>query len=147
MEYADNARKARECDIEIGDKVLIKNFAQGKLQPKYLAEPFTVKEKCDSGIEVRVENDSGHSYRRHVDAVKKWNFQLNSDQSASSSEAALPATSTNIDASTATTNAENDNSISSPPITRRYPQRVRKPVIRAIEDVNEVQQSMSEEED
>lgn len=36
-EYADNARKARECDIEIGDKVLIKNFAQGKLQPKYLA--------------------------------------------------------------------------------------------------------------
>ncbi len=63
--YAEKRRNVKECNLEVGDKVLMKNVVkQGKLVPKFQPEPFEIVEKKGSmitaqrGLELKSRNSS-----------------------------------------------------------------------------------------
>lgn len=68
-EYADNNRHAKYSDIQVGDSVLMRNYAKGALIPNFSPEELTVLSK--EGGEVVVGNESGQRYRRNVRDTKK----------------------------------------------------------------------------
>ena len=65
--YADMRRGAKVSTVTPGEQVLLKNQAQGKLDPKFESEPYQVTSK--QGSEVTVEKD-GVEYRRNVAHTK-----------------------------------------------------------------------------
>lgn len=67
--YADKRRRAKESNISMGDSVLLKNTARGKLQPNFLAKEFKVI--ALKGCDATVESSDGVRYRRHVSFLKK----------------------------------------------------------------------------
>ncbi|XP_055623626.1 uncharacterized protein K02A2.6-like [Toxorhynchites rutilus septentrionalis] len=68
--YADQRRHARTSDINVGDKVMLKNHETGKLEPKFKLDKFTVVKR--SGNDVVVTNDEGVLYHRPVSHLRKW---------------------------------------------------------------------------
>jgi Integrase core domain len=68
--YSDTKRHAHLTNIEVGDKVMMKNRVQGKTQPTFDPKPFHVFEK--NGSEAKIRDADGVSYRRNVSHLKKW---------------------------------------------------------------------------
>ncbi|XP_061713508.1 uncharacterized protein K02A2.6-like [Cydia pomonella] len=70
-EYTDTKRKAKDSNLEIGEKVYVKNLIRdNKLTPNFNPESHTVTDV--SGGDVRVRNDvTGKEYRRNVVHLKK----------------------------------------------------------------------------
>lgn len=70
-QYSDRKRGARESDIQIGDKVYVKNMVKrNKLTPNYDSTPHIVVSKNSGDVQVR-DNNTGHEYRRNVIHLKK----------------------------------------------------------------------------
>lgn len=64
--YADDRRRAKPNQIEIGDQVLVKEFAPAnKLASKFNPQSYTVVDRKDSEVVVQSEFD-GQQYRRNV---------------------------------------------------------------------------------
>ena len=80
-EYADRKRKAKESDINVGQKVYVKNmFRDNKLTATFGGTPHTVISKNEN--DVNVENDeTGQRYRRNIVHLKKvedqWTISKN----------------------------------------------------------------------
>lgn len=68
--YADDKRKARNSDIEVGDTVLVKREQMGKLDTAFVPEPYKVIDKA--GSKVTVESPEGAVYSRNSTCVKKY---------------------------------------------------------------------------
>lgn len=70
-EYADMKRKAEDSNLEIGEKVYIKNMVrENKLTPNFNPETHTVTDV--HGGDVKVRNDlTGKEYRRNVIHLKR----------------------------------------------------------------------------
>nr|XP_049699503.1 uncharacterized protein LOC110376634 [Helicoverpa armigera] len=70
-EYADKKRRAREVELEIGDKVYVKNTNKSnKLSLNFDTTTYTVKSK--TGGDVEVQNDeTGQQFRRNILHLKK----------------------------------------------------------------------------
>ncbi|XP_063534905.1 uncharacterized protein K02A2.6-like [Cydia strobilella] len=70
-EYTDRKRKAADSNLEIGEKVYVKNLIKdNKLTPNFNPDSRTVTDV--SGGDVRVRNDAtGKEYRRNVVHLKK----------------------------------------------------------------------------
>lgn len=69
--YADRKRKAKECDLEPGDKVYIKNMNKdNKLSLNYEATKHTVEKSVGGDIEVR-NDETGQVHRRNIVHLKK----------------------------------------------------------------------------
>ncbi|XP_055603889.1 uncharacterized protein K02A2.6-like [Uranotaenia lowii] len=71
--YADERRKAKTSEIEVGDKVMIRNYEAGKLEPKFRLEKYTVIEK--TGSDTLVANEDGTTYRRPISHLRKFPLQ------------------------------------------------------------------------
>ena len=69
-EVADKKRRARESDIAVGDKVLLKNLPGIKLTPNFGKDTFTVK-SVDKGDCTIVSDSEGFERRRNITALKK----------------------------------------------------------------------------
>ncbi|XP_048743047.1 uncharacterized protein K02A2.6-like [Ostrea edulis] len=69
--YADARRQAKESDIGIGDKVLVKQDKQDKLTPNFYDEPYKVIEK--SGNAITVTDGRNAKYKRTITHVKQYN--------------------------------------------------------------------------
>ena len=84
-EYADNKRKARECQLVPGDKVYVKNMEKNNLSLNYDPTAHTV-EKCKGG-DISVRNDiTGKVSRRNIVHLKKieGQWEIVNDQSKES---------------------------------------------------------------
>lgn len=68
--YADERRHAKHSEISIGDVVMMKNYDNGKLEPNFKLEKFTVLKR--SGNDTLIANEDGVKYRRPVAHLKKW---------------------------------------------------------------------------
>lgn len=86
----DRKRKAAEVEMEIGEKVYVKNMAKdNKLASDYNPTPHTVV--TTKGNEVEVRNDvTGKEYRRNIIHLKKvegqWEVQNQTEQNLTGSE-------------------------------------------------------------
>ena len=69
-DYANLRRRAQKCDIESGDKVLVKRKKVDKLSPTFFEVPMEVVGK--RGGEVTLESSSGVQLRRNVTHLKKF---------------------------------------------------------------------------
>lgn len=68
--YADQRRRAKPSEIEVGDNVMLRNYETGKLEARFKLDKFTVVKK--NGSDVIVTNEEGILYRRPVSHLKKW---------------------------------------------------------------------------
>lgn len=70
-EYADRKRRATSCELEVGDKVYVKNMTkQNKLSSNYEPETHTVE--ANKGGDVSLRNDeTGQRIRRNVVHLKR----------------------------------------------------------------------------
>ena len=69
-EYVDAKRSAVASDVEIGDKVLLRNSKTNKLSPNYDPNPCEVVDR--NGGEVTVRSTAGAEIKRNVSFVKKY---------------------------------------------------------------------------
>ena len=67
---ADTKRRARESDIESGDKVLLQQQKQNKLTTPYETVPYDVVER--HGTQVTIASPEGVRYRRNISQVKRF---------------------------------------------------------------------------
>lgn len=68
-EQVDNSRNAKESNIDVGDKVLIKNFNKdNKLAPNFLPEEYIVIKRM--GGDILLENAEKRTCRRNVAHLK-----------------------------------------------------------------------------
>ena len=74
--YADERRNATATGITEGDKVLIKNYDQGKLEPSFKPEPYEVVQREANEVIVRKDDVE---YRRNVSHTKPVMQSCNSD--------------------------------------------------------------------
>lgn len=91
--YADDRRHAEPSDLNVGDSVLMQNFKKSnKLEPNYTAEEYKIIAK-NSSVEFVIQNaDKTKTFRRHPNALKKWNFNNEAEMSPNPS-AQLPSSS------------------------------------------------------
>lgn len=82
--YADARRHAKSCDIQIGDSVLVKNQATGKLQSNFLPTPHVVVDR--QANEVLTRHDNGPVARRSITQVKRWEDPSEDKEETSQSE-------------------------------------------------------------
>lgn len=69
--YADNRRHAKDSELQVGDRVLVKEMTKShKLAPNFGTKEFEIMNKSGSELLVRSE-DTGKEYRRNVVHVKK----------------------------------------------------------------------------
>lgn len=69
-EYADHRRRAKSSDLQIGDKVFVKNMMKtNKLTPTFGGKEYEVIER--SGAEIKVQDSEGCVYRRNVAHAKR----------------------------------------------------------------------------
>ncbi|XP_067939624.1 uncharacterized protein [Watersipora subatra] len=87
--YADDCRQAKDSDIEVGDKVIVRKEKKGKLDANYEKESHTVIGK--QGSDIVCENSRGKTVRRNSTFVKV----LPLGTSASEQKACQPNTSGN----------------------------------------------------
>mgnify|MGYP000391604480 CR=1 FL=1 len=69
-EYVDAKRSAVASEVEIGDKVLLRNSKTNKLSPNYDPKPCEVVDR--KGGEVTVKSTAGTEIKRNVSFVKKY---------------------------------------------------------------------------
>nr|CAH7727552.1 unnamed protein product [Callosobruchus chinensis] len=70
-QYSDRKRNAKESDIQIGDKVYVKNtIKNNKLTPTFNPTPHEVISK-ENGDTLLKDNQTGQEYRRNVIHLKK----------------------------------------------------------------------------
>jgi len=69
-EYVDAKRSAVASEVEIGDKVLLRNSKTNKLSPNYDPKPCEVVDR--KGGEVTVKSTAGAEIKRNVSFVKKY---------------------------------------------------------------------------
>ncbi|CAH2106056.1 unnamed protein product [Euphydryas editha] len=70
-EYTDKKRRAKECEIQPGDKVYLKNINKdNKLSLNYDPTPHTVEKNTGGDIEVR-NDQTGQVLRRNIVHLKK----------------------------------------------------------------------------
>ena len=69
-EYVDAKRTAVASEVEIGDKVLLRNSKTNKLSQNYDPNPCEVVER--KGGEVTIRSPAGAEIRRTVSFVKKY---------------------------------------------------------------------------
>ena len=69
-EYVDAKRSAVASEVEIGDKVLLRNSKTNKLSPNYDPNPCEVVDR--KGGEVIVRSTAGAEIKRNVSFVKKY---------------------------------------------------------------------------
>lgn len=68
---ADRKRKAKDCELEPGDKVYVKNMCKdNKLSLNYDTTAHTVEKSVGGDIQVR-NDETGQTYRRNVVHLKK----------------------------------------------------------------------------
>ena len=75
-EYIDNRRQATMNNLEVGDKVLLKQNKTDKLSTPYEHEPYTLVEKF--GNQVTVKSRSGLTRVRNSTHVKKYHQSVQS---------------------------------------------------------------------
>ena len=68
--YVDAKRSAVASDVEIGDKVLLRNSKTNKLSPNYDPNPCEVVDRNEG--EVTVRSTAGAEIKRNVSFVKKY---------------------------------------------------------------------------
>lgn len=69
--YFDNKHNAQQSDLQVQDRVLMRNMLrQNKLSSMYLPEPAVVVDK--QGNSVTVQTDDGRRYRRNSAHLKKF---------------------------------------------------------------------------
>lgn len=66
----DKKRRATEAQIEVGDKVFVRNKTMGKLEPNFKPNVYEVIDK--KGNETWIRSTEGVRYRRCVTDLKKW---------------------------------------------------------------------------
>lgn len=72
-EYGDRKRRATDSNLEIGEKVMLKNITKdNKLTPNYNPTSHTVTGVTDGDIHVR-NDETGKEYRRNIVHLKKIN--------------------------------------------------------------------------
>ncbi|KAJ8706864.1 hypothetical protein PYW07_012942 [Mythimna separata] len=72
-EYGDRKRRATDSNLEIGEKVILKNIIKdNKLTPNYNPTSHTVTGVTDGDIHVR-NDETGKEYRRNIVHLKKIN--------------------------------------------------------------------------
>jgi len=71
--YSDAKRNAKESEIVPGDKVLLKQNRNNKLDTPFSSDKYTVIDKNGNSVVVRA--DDGTEYRRNVTHMKKMNEQ------------------------------------------------------------------------
>ena len=76
-DYVDAKRRAAESQVEIGDKVLLRNTKTNKLSPNYNPNPCEVLDR--RGGEVTVRNSAGVDIKRNVSFVKKYQERTSND--------------------------------------------------------------------
>lgn len=69
-EYVDAKRIAVASEVEVGDKVLLKNSKTNKLSPNYDPNPCEVIDR--KGGEVTIRSTAGAEFKRNVSFVKKY---------------------------------------------------------------------------
>ena len=69
-EHVDAKRSAVASEVEIGDKVLLRNSKTNKLSPNYDPKPCEVVDR--KGGEVTVKSTTGAEIKRNVSFVKKY---------------------------------------------------------------------------
>lgn len=71
MEYTNNKRKAKSCNIDIGDYVIIKNIIKkNKLTPTFNPQEHEVVRR--KGTRLHLKNlETGVVYQRHINHAKK----------------------------------------------------------------------------
>lgn len=70
-EYADRKRQATESNIEVGEKVYVKNMIkENKLSTTFNDAPHTVVNKDGNDVEV-VNDENGKRLRRNIVHLKK----------------------------------------------------------------------------
>lgn len=69
-QYTDNKRRAQESDLEVGEKVLLKQHVTGKLDTPFYPKPFKLVSK--NGNSCVVESEGGARYKRNSTFVKKY---------------------------------------------------------------------------
>lgn len=70
-EYADRKRRAIDCEIDVGEKVYVKNMTkENKLTAAFNSTPHTVLGSKGNDYTIR-NDDTGHEYRRNVMHLKK----------------------------------------------------------------------------
>lgn len=69
--YADQRRHAKESELQVGDRVLLKEMTKThKLAPNFGTDEFEITNRKGGEVIVRSE-DTGKEYRRNVVHVKK----------------------------------------------------------------------------
>ena len=81
--YADEKRRVKVSDIEIGDSVLVKNEEKGKLITPYNVLPYRVIAK--KGSQVTVERER-HRMTRNTSHLKKVHIQMGNSEVSDSDE-------------------------------------------------------------
>ena len=76
-DYVDAKSRAAESQVEIGDKVLLRNTKTNKLSPNYNPNPCEVLDR--RGGEVTVRNSAGVDIKRNVSFVKKYQERTSND--------------------------------------------------------------------
>ncbi|XP_062578034.1 uncharacterized protein K02A2.6-like [Saccostrea cucullata] len=68
--YIDEKRDAQECDLELGDSVLLKKATKDKMDTPYHVEPYTLVQK--TGNSCVVKSPEGVLVKRNSEFVKKY---------------------------------------------------------------------------
>lgn len=77
-DYADDRRQAKECGIQVGDKVLLQQPRQDKLTTKYESEPYQVAER--SGNQLVIKSPEGVEYKRNTAHVRRYHAEESNNQ-------------------------------------------------------------------
>lgn len=76
--YADQKRKTRESDIDVGDIVLQKQTKTNKLSTSFEHDPYYVIKR--EGSRLTLKNNEGNISQRNSSFVKKFNGQINEEK-------------------------------------------------------------------
>ena len=78
-QYADKRRNAKESDIAVGDRVLVKQICRKKLTPRFNHTPYIVVSR--RGSRLTAKNEHGHYVTRNISHFKKFTGRTDYDDS------------------------------------------------------------------
>ena len=78
-QYADKRRNAKESDIAVGDRVLVKQICRNKLTPRFNHTPYIVVSR--RGSRLTAKNEHGHYVTRNISHFKKFTGRTDYDDS------------------------------------------------------------------
>ena len=68
--YIDSKRQAKTSDLQVGDKVLVKQPVNSKMDTPYYPEPFTLVKK--NGNSCTIQSPTGVNYKRNNTHLRKY---------------------------------------------------------------------------